>query len=92
MKKPGKQTTIFLVLLTTLVFLMSQNEFVRDWWRQGCPPHPYIMPASIAAWRLTTVPLDDQFTHTFYYGEECGRLLRGGVRPTARPGEGCGPG
>jgi hypothetical protein len=74
-KKPGKQITLFAVLLTTLVFLMSQDESVVDWWRRGRPPHPYIMPASIAAWRLTVVPLDDQFTHTFYYGEECGRRL-----------------
>ena len=75
MKKLGKQIIVFLVLVSSLVFLLSLDQAVVDWWRRGRPPHPYIMPGSLAAWRLNSVPLDDQFTHTFYYGEECGRRL-----------------
>jgi hypothetical protein len=85
LKTMGKQLLVSLVLLVTLLGLLSQNEVVRDWWRRGRPPHPYIMPSGIAVWRLSSVPLDDQFTHTFYYGEECGRLL--GIEGAAERGK-----
>jgi len=67
--------SIFVVLVVTLGIVLSNNEAVRDWWRRGLPPHPYIYPATFAGSQLAGTDTDHQFSHTFYYGEECGRLL-----------------
>jgi len=71
----AKHLLLFVVLVGVLFGMLSRDDAVRDWWQRGQPPHPNIMPSAIAAWRLNSVPLDDQFAHSFYYGEECGRLL-----------------
>jgi hypothetical protein len=66
---------VFFTLLCMLGGMLSQDKDVIDWWQRGCPPHPYLTPGPVAGWLLGGTGLDDQWYHTFYYGEESGRLL-----------------